>query len=176
MSISNLFHPNDYDLFCNSITITNEVGNVPIVTVDHLLNVPITVNSGSTIVTYSVRNVTQSLPAVIPTLAVQTLSSGTSYKQITIKIPEFLVLTSTGGPPNAILLTLPGKYAPLAGTNCNAPIVLQTSSTVSVVGICQVTASGGNTVITLTPLNSALYTASNFGILDDFTFVYNPID
>lgn len=143
-----------------------------------ILRVPISSNSidmissGLTITSYAIRGVSQTLPAVIPTINYQTITTGAGFNQVSILIPSFIITGTTGGVvgPAVITLPLPPQYIPTFNIDIASPVQINSSATGVVAGTIELNTSG---FIYIFPIGSNLFTTSFIGLINDVNIVYS---
>jgi hypothetical protein len=121
MSINLLTVPNTYDLFCGTLTITNEASGLSeqAVVARKVIdtNVPILLGGigvNQVISGYAIQGVTQStFPAVFPSLEYEVLEND-FISVVNVKIPKLTVLATTGGVtrPTFIQFRIPNELKP----------------------------------------------------------------
>lgn len=166
MSISSLFQPNNYNLYCNSITTSNDSQSF------RATNVPITLaGAGSPVITlYSVHGVQGPLPAVLSAVDYCVIASGVETV-VHITIPFFDINGNTGTSVTSISLPLPPQLTP--GSNISSGLAVMFSAGTS--AVAQVVVTNGSTIQIL-PLNGGTFWTTAgpfFGLHNaDFTITY----
>lgn len=126
MSISNLLHPNDYNVFCNTLTTTAGAQSF------RATNVPMTLGGTGTpvIASYSIHGIAGALPAVMPYIDYTIIASGIETV-IHVTIPYFDILTVSGTTPtvNAIQFVLPANITPTSTITSGTVAVYNGTST-----------------------------------------------
>ena len=171
MSVSNLFHENDYDLFCNTLTVKNP-DTQPLNTGRSIFNSALTFQPATqTITTYNVRGVSATLPPVIP-IKYDIISANivNGYGTCTLTIYQFTITGVSGsGAPQALHLPITLAAAtPIADIDFSIPLL--TSTGVFVTGLLVLGANGD---IQLGKLDSSVFGAPNFGTIADIVITYS---
>jgi hypothetical protein len=180
MSINNLFYPNNFDLFCNSITEKNpNNGGTSIINVTTPIPVLSLISTSATITNYSIRNIAQSNPT--PELNGTQInymldSSDTPFlrKIVTIMIPALNIVSQTAGTgAQAISIyqgNLPVEVRPIFDTNI--PCIINQNSNQALCGVCNITTSGNLYIFPQKINGTELWGTSSYGWTGDISITY----
>lgn len=182
MSVNLLTVPNNFDLYCNSLTINGQIGDVPTLIRHRVLNPTIGLAQGQSdtlaIASYTVRGVAGTLPAKLPFIDFNVLQNNDTSGDIastiiTVTIPEFKILSTTGSG------TLIGFFFEIEDANLIPEFNIQAGNT-----IVQLSTTSGNPVyftayagantagtITVIVLNTQFGPAP-YGLYTDISFSY----
>jgi hypothetical protein len=187
MSVNLLTVPNTYDLFCGSLTITNEASGLSeqVVVGRKIIdtNVPILLagNSTSRVITgYAIRGaISSTFPAVFPSIEYEVLEND-NVSVVNVKIPRLTILTASGGGnrPSIIQFRIPRELSPSFSTSVglyietNQPLTIGFDS-----GLIIVTSQFSPNYIQLMLTDDgevavSTYGDTNYGMIADIDFSY----
>jgi len=169
MALSYLTVPNNYDLFCNSIT-----PNVPVTpgvgAENFLIENVVPVIGGSIVLSYSVRGGPGILPVTLPYIVFGICQGPptSTYKVVTVLIPQFTILTMSGAAAPDFTLPLLPLLTPVF--NITVPLLVKKNNTTTIVGQCLIK---DNSTMVISPVAPGVFDPTDYGLVSDVSFSYN---
>jgi len=173
MSLNNLLVPNVYDLYCGSLTTSNDHGSVMTGSQVIATNVPIQIAGNGTsqsIATYAIRGVTQSaFPPVIPSIQYDILENE-NQTIINVKIPRLTILAASGIGNNPTIIQFVNIAEAIPANATSQVIYVNLTATTYSPGLITATNDG---IIELQLFGAGnTYGTVNYGMITDIVFCY----
>jgi hypothetical protein len=173
MSVSSLLSPNPYNLFANTLTLTEAGLDLPVPSLikTTVVGALMTLNTG-TIAAGSVRGQAMVIPAQLPFVDFNVLAStdqaGVQSTVITVKIPQFTLTNMGGATPTSIFIAIPAQFCP-ASAEIALDCIVQSSGTNYNPAIAGIDENGR---IELTLVGGPVF-AVNCGLTGDLCLTYS---
>jgi hypothetical protein len=179
MSINNLFYPNHFDLFCNSITERNpNNGGTPIINVTTPIPDLSLIGTGATITSYKIRNIAQSNPPKLYGTQINYMLDSSDSpllrKIVTIMIPALSIISQTAGTgAQAISIyqgNMPLEVRPVYDTYL--PCIINLNTNQALCGVCFINTAGDMLISPQKVNGTELWGTSFYGWDSDMSITY----